>query len=117
MSDAPPLSRVLIVPFFGAVTRVPIGDMAFAMRQTGHEIDIQCRWSSDSEESNAVTWVKKLNEDLKPFARGLYVNQTTDRSPELAKWAYGANYARLIEIKRKYDPDNLLRLNQNINPG
>ena len=117
MSDAPTLSRVLIVPFFGAVTRIPIGDMAFAMRQTGHEIDIQCRWSSDSEKSNAVTWVKKLNEDLKPFARGLYVNQTTDRSPELAKWAYGANYARLVEIKRKYDPDNLLRLNQNINPG
>jgi hypothetical protein len=58
-----------------------------------------------------------MNEDLKPFARGLYVNQTTDRSPELAKWAYGANYARLVEIKRKYDPDNLLQLNQNINPG
>jgi hypothetical protein len=55
-----------------------------------------------------LTWVTKLKENLEPFARGLYVNQTSDRRPELAKSAYGSNYARLVEIKRKYDPDNVL---------
>jgi hypothetical protein len=117
MSDAPALSRVLIVPFFGAVTRVPASEMAFALRQTGYEFDMQCRCSSEAEKSTAVTWVTQLNENLKPFARGLYVNQTSERNPELAKSAYGPNYARLVEIKRKYDPDNVLRLNQNIKPN
>jgi hypothetical protein len=116
MSDAPPLSRVLIVPFFGAVTRVPLTEMAFAMRQEGYEVDIQCGWRSDADRSAAVSWVKVLNDKLEPFARGLYVNQTTERYPELAQRAYGSNYARLVEIKKKYDPDNLLRLNQNIQP-
>ena len=77
---------------------------------------MQSRWSSEAEKSTAVTWVTKLKENLEPFARGLYVNQTSKRSPELAKSAYGSNYARLVEIKRKYDPDNVLRLNQNIKP-
>jgi hypothetical protein len=108
---------VLIVPFFGAVTRVPASEMAFALRQTGYEFDMQCRWSSEAEKSTAVTWVTQLNENLKPFARGLYVNQTSERNPELANSAYGPNYARLVEIKRKYDPDNVLRLNQNIKPN
>jgi FAD/FMN-containing dehydrogenase len=116
MSDAPMLSRVLIVPFFGAVTRVPVNEMAFALRRTGYEVDMQCRWSSEAEKSAAVTWVKKLNENLEPLARGLYVNQTSERIPDLAKLAYGSNYSRLVEIKRKYDPDNVLLLNQNIKP-
>ena len=116
MSDAPMLSRVLIVPFFGAVTRVPVNEMAFALRRTGYEADMQCRWSSEAEKSAAVTWVKKLNENLEPLARGLYVNQTSERIPDLAKLAYGSNYSRLVEIKRKYDPDNVLLLNQNIKP-
>jgi len=64
-----------------------------------------------------LTWVTELKENLEPFARGLYVNQTSDRRPELAKSTYGSNYARLVEIKRKYDPDNVLRLNQNIKPN
>jgi FAD/FMN-containing dehydrogenase len=78
---------------------------------------MQCRWTSDAEKSTAVAWVKNLNDNLEPFARGLYVNQTSERDPELAKRAYGPNYARLVEIKRKYDPDNVLRLNQNIKPN
>jgi len=87
MSDATALSRALIVLFFGAVTRVPASEMAFALRQTGYELDMQCRWSSEAEKSTAVTWVTRLNENLKRFARGLYVNQTSERSPELAKSA------------------------------
>jgi FAD/FMN-containing dehydrogenase len=44
------------------------------------------------------------------------VNQLGDTSEQLVRSAYGPNYARLVEIKRKYDPANLLRLNQNIDP-
>jgi hypothetical protein len=47
----------------------------------------------------------------------VYVNQLGDTSDQLVRAAYGANYARLVEIKKKYDPNNVLRLNQNINPA
>jgi FAD/FMN-containing dehydrogenase len=46
----------------------------------------------------------------------VYVNQLGETSEELVRTAYGPNYARLVEIKKKYDPKNVLRLNQNIQP-
>jgi Berberine and berberine like len=53
---------------------------------------------------------------LKPFAHGTYANQLGETSEELVRAAYGPNYARLVEIKKKYDSKNVLRLNQNIKP-
>jgi hypothetical protein len=47
----------------------------------------------------------------------VYVNQLGDTSDQLVRLAYGPNYTRLVEIKKKYDPTNVLRLNQNIKPG
>jgi len=47
----------------------------------------------------------------------VYVNQTSDTGEEVVRSAYGPNYARLVEIKKKYDPNNVLRLNQNIKPN
>jgi FAD/FMN-containing dehydrogenase len=44
------------------------------------------------------------------------LNQTGETSEELVRTGYGSNYARLAEIKKKYDPKNVLRLNQNIKP-
>jgi hypothetical protein len=114
--DAPPQFRVLIVPFFGAVTRVASSDMAFALRQTGYEVDMLGRWSAPAEKAAAVRWVKTLRDDLQPFAHGVYVNQLGEPNDELVKAAYGSNYPRLVEIKKKYDPRNVLRLNGNIKP-
>ena len=51
---------------------------------------------------------------MPPFAHGVYVNQLGETSEQLVRAAYGPNYARLVEIKKKYDPRNVLRLNQNI---
>ena len=116
INDAPPLFRVLIVPFLGAITRVSLSDTAFPLRQMGYEVDIQCRWNTPADRMSAVKWVTELRDNLKSFAHGVYVNQTSERIDGLAKAAYGPNYARLVEIKRKFDPNNVLRLNQNIKP-
>ena len=59
---------------------------------------------------------RSLRDNLQPFAHGVYVNQLGETSEELVRAAYGPNYARLVEIKKKYDPKNVLRLNQNIKP-
>ena len=63
-----------------------------------------------------VRWVQATRDNLQPFAFGVYVNQLGDTSDQLVRSGYGPNYARLMEIKKKYDPNNVLRLNQNIKP-
>lgn len=114
--DAPPNHRVFIVPLYGAIARVPSTDTAFPLRQPGYELDIVGLWSAPAEKAAAVQWVQSLRDNLHPFAHGVYVNQLGETSEELVRAAYGPNYARLVEIKKKYDPRNVLRLNQNIKP-
>jgi hypothetical protein len=63
-----------------------------------------------------VRWVQATRDSLQPFAHGVYVNQLGDTSDQLVHSGQGPNYARLVEIKKKYDPKNVLRLNQNIKP-
>jgi hypothetical protein len=114
--DAPQMFMVLIVNFRGAVTRVRPTAMAFGLRQPGYEVDVFGNWSAPQEKDSAVRWVIALRDKLQPFSHGLYVNGLSETSDELVKAAYGPNYARLVEIKKKYDPNNVLRLNQNIKP-
>ena len=115
--DAPPKAKVLIVPFYGAITRVAVDDTAFALRRPGYEVDIVGLWSEPAEKTRAIEWVKSLRNQLQPFAQGVYANQLGETSDELVRAAYGQNYARLVEVKKKYDPTNVLRLNQNIKPN
>jgi hypothetical protein len=113
---APPTNRVFIVPLYGAISRVGIADTAFPLRRPGYEVDITGLWSNPAEKESAVRWVKSLRDSLQPFAQGVYANQLGETSEALVKASYGTNYARLMEIKKKYDPGNVLRLNQNIKP-
>ena len=116
-SGGPPNTRIFIVPFYGAITRVGLSDTAFPMRSFGFELDIMGRWVDSADRSRALEWVKGLRDSLQPFAHGAYVNQLGETSEALVRTAYGTHYARLAEIKKKYDPKNVLRLNQNIRPA
>jgi hypothetical protein len=114
--NAPPNTRVFIVALSGAVTRVGASETAFPLRQPGFELDIMGRWLDPSGKTNVVKWVKDLRDKLQPLAHGVYANQLGETSEALVRAAYGPNYARLGEIKKKYDPRNVLRINQNIQP-
>src|SRR5262249_8875308 len=109
--------KLIIIPLRGAVSRVSLSNTAYALRQPGYEVDIAGVWSSTAERADVVQWVQATRDKLQPFAHGVYVNQLGDTSDQLVRLAYGPNYARLVEIKKKYDPTNVLRLNQNIKPG
>jgi hypothetical protein len=117
INNAPAKCKAIIVPLRGAVSRVGLSDTAFALRQPGYEIDMTGVWSAAAEKADAVRWVCATRDSLEPFAHGVYVNQLGDTSDQLVRAAYGPNYARLVEVKKKYDPNNVLRLNQNIKPG
>jgi len=116
INNAPATCKLIVVPLRGAVSRVGLSDTAFALRQPGYEVDMTSFWSASAEKADAVRWVQVTRDNLQPFAHGVYVNQLGDTSDHLVRSAYGPNYARLVEIKKKYDPTNVLRLNQNINP-
>jgi len=116
VSEAPARCKLIIVPLRGAASRVNLSDMAYALRQPGFEIDMAGVWSAPSEKAEVVRWVNAARDTLLPFAHGVYVNQLGDTSDQLVRTAYGPNCARLVEIKKTYDPHNVLRLNQNIEP-
>jgi len=90
--------------------------MAFPLREAGHEVLVSSYWNTPEEKASAVKWAKALRDKLQPFARA-YVNGLSETTEELVRAIYGQNYSRLVESKKKYDPKNVLRLNQNIKPG
>lgn len=101
----------------GAVARVPIGDMAFPLRESGYVLQLRGDWDAPGEEASARKWTKALRAVLDPFSRGMYVNHLSEPIDNYIKVAYGRNYERLAEIKKKCDPTNLLALNPNIKPA
>lgn len=117
ISHAPAKCKLIIVPLRGAISRVGLNDTAFALRRPGYEVDIAGVWSTAAEKDVAVRWVRATHDSLQPFAHGVYLNQLGDTSDRLVRSGYGPNYARLAAIKKKYDPNNVLRLNQNIKPA
>jgi hypothetical protein len=117
INNAPVGCKVIIVPLRGAISRVNESDMAFALRHPGYEVDMAGFWSTPAEKLEVVRWVQNTRDSLQSFAHGVYVNQLGDTSEQLVRSGYGSNYSRLVEMKKKYDPKNVLRLNQNIKPN
>jgi hypothetical protein len=114
--DGPQRFRVMIGQYHGAMTRVRPSDMAFPLRDRGYEVEVSSYWSDPGEKTSVVQWVNALRDTLQPFSHGVNANKLSDTNAEAVRAAYGTNYARLVEIKKKYDPTNVLRLNPNIKP-
>ena len=117
LDHAPLNARAFMVPYYGAITRVGVSDTAFPLREAGFEMDLMARWASPAERPGGEAWVRALRQALTPYAHGAYVNQLGETSEALVRQAYGVNYGRLATLKRKYDPANLFRSNQNVKPG
>jgi FAD/FMN-containing dehydrogenase len=112
-----PLSTMHLYPIDGAVHQVGNNDTAFSYREA--------TWSSvyfgvDPDPANAeriTEWTKEYWAALHPYsAGGAYVNFMMDEGQERIRATYRDDFERLVEIKNKYDPTNLFRVNQNIRP-
>jgi FAD/FMN-containing dehydrogenase len=91
---------------------------AFGFRRLGFEYWIHTYWKKAGERKRSWEWVEQFYAALKPLSTGaVYVNGLEDEGDQRATSAYGRKYARLTGIKRKYDPDNFFRVNQNIKPA
>jgi FAD/FMN-containing dehydrogenase len=103
--------------FHGAVTRVAPTATAFPHRRAGHNFIMNTQWTDPAQNEECIAWQRGLFDALRPFMSDeVYVNYLDSDDQERIRAAYGPNYERLVELKRRYDPNNLFRLNQNIVP-
>jgi FAD/FMN-containing dehydrogenase len=114
-----PMTALIFEHFHGEVTRIPVDAMAVPHRQPGLNLVIPSIWADPATTEANIAWTQETFAAMQPFAAGRqYVNyQGADESAQdQVRVAYGPNYDRLVELKTKYDPQNLFRLNQNIEP-
>ena len=112
-----PLSLAHLNHFGGAVARVPNDATAFAHRDSTFAFSFDSFWDDPSQSEINLRWTKESWEAMRAYSpRGAYVNFMDDEGEDRVKESYRGNYDRLVEIKNKYDPTNLFRLNQNIKP-
>ena len=115
-----PLSAMLLEHFGGAVSRVARDATAFDQRDSEYNLVIVSRWADPADRDRNVRWARETSDMASQYTNGrVYVNYIgAGESPDRVRAAFGADkYERLASIKRKYDPTNFFRVNQNILPG
>ena len=110
-------STVHIYPINGACHRVAPDATAFAYRDANFATVIAGMWPDPAQNKANITWVRDYYAATAPLSEeGGYVNFMSEDDQSRIKANYKGNYDRLVDVKRKYDPDNLFHLNQNIKP-
>jgi len=100
----------------GAVAEVAPDATAFFYRDVTHNFVVRASWEDKQFAEQRTAWARATWAGVAPFTRGFYANLAAQaKAPPGA--AFGGNFARLQEIKKKYDPTNLLHMNQNIAPA
>ena len=111
-------STMHLYPVNGAVHRVPSSDTAFSFRSAKWAAVIVGVDPDPVNKDKITAWAKGYWDALHPHsASGAYINFMMEEGPSRIEETYGPNYARLRQVKAKYDPNNLFRVNQNIPPG
>lgn len=101
----------------GAANRIPADATAYGHRGTKFVLNVHGRWDHPADDARCIAWARDFFKASAPYASaGAYVNFMTEEETDRIAAAYGSSYARLVQIKRKYDPDNIFHMNQNIQP-
>jgi FAD/FMN-containing dehydrogenase len=111
------LSIVGIEPLGGAFGRVAPDATAFPHREVPYSFGVWTGWTDPANDEANIAWTRAFHDAMAPHGAGAYVNYLGEDEGGRVEEAYGANWTRLREVKRKWDPDNLFRMNQNIAPG
>jgi FAD/FMN-containing dehydrogenase len=112
-----PMSGMVFEHFHGEVCRKAVDATAYPHRAPGFNLVIAGEWMDPSEDEANIAWVREVYDALAPYrANRVYVNYMGDDDSGRMAEAYGPNLDRLVALKRQWDPNNLFRLNQNIQP-
>lgn len=111
-------TEIFIGTIGAQTTRVAPETMAYSSRDANYVMNVHCRWESADDDDRCITWAREFFSTSQPFAsEGAYVNFLTQDEGGRVAFAYGTTYNRLVELKKKYDPANFFRMNQNIKPA
>jgi len=121
-NDRPsPWSLIAVWQLGGAMSRVDPEKTAIGERRAPYLVSFDTSWTEASDNDRAIAWTRDAWAEMKPFSRGgAYLNfpGQGEEGEALLRASYGdANYDRLVRTKSEYDPANLFRLNQNIQPA
>ena len=114
-----PLAQLGVLHLGGALNERAGDDGAVGNRDVGYVFGALGMWEPGEPRSDEYRdWVRDAGDQLRPFSTGgNYINfQTADEDEERIRATYGANFERVLEVKRKYDPGNLFRSNRNVRP-
>ncbi|MFQ5993389.1 MAG: FAD-binding oxidoreductase, partial [Nitrospiraceae bacterium] len=114
-----PHSAVILFPTDGALNRLPEGHSPAGNRGATAVLNITASWEKVDEDQANIQWAQTAWQDMRRFSTGgTYVNfLTEEEGDERIHAAYGENYNRLVDVKTKWDPGNLFRINKNIAPS
>jgi FAD/FMN-containing dehydrogenase len=111
-------SGIFLHPIDGACHDVAAEETAWSHRDADWLIGVYGSWHEEAEDESGIAWVRESHAALKPFSDGSeYVNFAAADDSGAAREIYGSTYPRLAEVKGRYDPDNVFRLNQNVSPS
>jgi FAD/FMN-containing dehydrogenase len=112
------MTAILFEHFHGAVTRVGPSETAVPHREPGWNLLLPSVWTDPADTGANIDWTRETFAALSPHrATGRWLNYLgDDQADDAIQAAYGPNYRRLRDIKRRYDPDNVFHLNHNIAP-
>jgi FAD/FMN-containing dehydrogenase len=112
-----PQCEIFIGTIGGQTTRTAPQAMAYSSRDANYVMNVHGRWESAAEDERCIAWAREFFAKSQPFASaGAYINFLTQEETDRIEFAYGAGYQRLVALKKKYDPTNFFRMNQNIKP-
>ena len=112
-----PQCEIFIGHIAGAGNRIPADAAAWGHRDTTLVLNVHGRWDDPADDKRCIAWAREFFKASAPYASaGAYVNFMTEDEADRVTAAYGSNYARLVQIKQKHDPDNVFHMNQNIKP-
>ena len=114
-----PLSAMVFFYMHGAAARVPAAGTAFSARRVMWDIDVIGQWDGPAESARHIGWVRAAWDKMAPLMEDrAYINHiSADDPPEKVRASYGANHGRLRQLKARYDPTNLFRMNPNVTPA
>lgn len=112
-----PECEIFVAHVGGAAGRVAADATAFPQRNSHFVMNVHARWREPEMDRACIDWARGIFNAAKPFAVGTaYVNFMPDDERDRVEEAYGGNFRRLCDVKRRYDPQNLFRMNQNVKP-
>lgn len=115
-----PQTDVVVWHHGGAMSRVGDSETAYAGRDAPFLVTPEASWTDPADTDDALAWARGLWDAMERHSTGgLYLNFPGfgEEKEALVRAGYGANYERLTELKAKYDPENLFRMNLNITPA